>query len=419
MKRPHSGGNARPAKRRAGKRAEVDMEEIIRKKTHAQLKLLHKAVKKAKQFEVQKAVRRLKQAKDVAQNEKEISKLEALLSSIKAANIEALADKAATSVGLIAGGQDDEAAAPNAGESDTIQVAERRILSARCVVDQLNANIAAIETLRSKAAKQQKSIPEQETEPEPLPSTKDEEEPLDSEKEAPESEEESEKEPDEEALNALAKLAAGKNAKGAAPDATAGEDSDEDSGIIEDLSEGSISLSLSLGEEISGSDSESPTAPAARGVPPRHEKPGKGAKKPKKPKNRLGQRARRQLAEQAHGRHAVHLHEPEKRKREDWKEGSERNAKQAKGGEAEILHPSWAARRQQKEKLSISAVPAAGKKIIFDDGSGVATAAAQQRKSIVPDKEGPLHPSWVLKKKQAEAQRHIQPAQGKKIVFDD
>lgn len=381
------------------------------------------AVKKAKQFEVQKAVRRLKQAKDTAQNEKEISKLEAVLTSIKTANIEALSDKAAASVGLSARGHD-EPADPKNGEIDTVQIAERRILSARCVVDQLNANVAAIDALRSKAAKQQQpNTVDAGTTTELLPSANSEEEVLDS--EAPKSEEESEKEPDEEALNALAKLMSRKNAKGASDDSATGEDSDEDSGVIEDLSEGSISTSL--GEEGNGSDSDADVVPAAapaaaRAMPSRHDKAAKVVKKPKKPKNRLGQRARRQLAEQAHGRHAVHLHEPEKRKREDGR-GEERKVKHAiSGDDAEVLHPSWAARRQEKQKLSISAVPAAGKKIVFDDGSGMAAAAAPaavQHRKYESEKEGPLHPSWVFKKKQAEAQRHIQPAQGKKIVFDD
>ena len=102
-------------------------------------------MKKAKQFEVQKAVRRLKQAKESSQDEKEISKLESLLSSIKAANIEALSDRAATSVGLSEGEVISET---RSGSADPLQIAERRILSARCVVDQLTENVAAIDARR-------------------------------------------------------------------------------------------------------------------------------------------------------------------------------------------------------------------------------------------------------------------------------
>ena len=44
----------------------------------------------------------------------------------------------------------------------------------------------------------------------------------------------------------------------------------------------------------------------------------------------------------------------------------------------------------------------------------------QNKSSKVEKKEeGGLHISWELKKQQKEAQKHIQPAQGKKIVFDD
>ena len=456
-------------------------DEVMQKKTFAQLKLLRKvrsdfeyamrvfllhennrglsvmqAVKKAKQFEIQKVVRRLKQAKESAQDASAITKLEASLASLRAADIERLANIAAASVDLVTA-----PAAAGGGEKGDVaqQLLDKRILNAKCVVDQLEAMVVALKSVREKAERYQPktaaaeraaAVPsspaggDTDDDADELPTgrvTEDEEYESEEEEEEEEEEDGDEKEPDEEAVKALAKLVAAANrntrTKGSVRDGS--ESSEEDSGVIGDYSDededdegdhddvevnsgnDGDELMVDDYDSMTGSDSDGSPKPGKIGAQEEEEqqqqqkKEQKTAKKvPKKPKNRLGQRARRMLAEQTHGNRAVHLNEKQERK--EKKVEKRRGGKEERRGggeEEEVLHPSWAARRKEKERLSISAVNPIGRKTVFDDG---ATVKSPPPSSGAVEK---LHPSWQLKKQQAEAQRLMQPSQGKKTVFED
>lgn len=191
-------------------------------------------------------------------------------------------------------------------------------------------------------------------------------------------------------------------------------------------------------------------------------------KKVQKPKNRLGQRARRLLAAQQYGQNARHLQlEREQQVEQQGAAALQPQQKQQQGsgagGSAEALHPSWAAKQAQKQKLAISifAGPSAAKKVVFDDdgeakrtgsssggqpanasrhppaaggsssglgasrkphasGDGSRGTAAGKPAARPRRAEQPLHPSWEAKKRLQEQQkRMILPAQGKKIVFGE
>lgn len=102
---------------------------------------------------------------------------------------------------------------------------------------------------------------------------------------------------------------------------------------------------------------------------------------------RMGQRARRQLAEKQFGGGAKHLalpppeaaHGPPPSAAHPGlaaaKHGRGSAPGKAQGAEAaEVLHPSWAAKRQQQGSLS---VPAAGEKVVFgDDGAPASVTSA-------------------------------------------
>ncbi|GAB4822714.1 hypothetical protein N2152v2_009760 [Parachlorella kessleri] len=226
----------------------------------------------------------------------------------------------------------------------------------------------------------------------------------------------------------------------------------------------------------------------------------KAAALAKKSKNRLGQRARRLLAARMYGGSARHFLQQQEqqgaagggavqgtdrpsKKRPLWSAPAvQQPAQQAERvqqrGEAKAaghgeqadaaLHPSWAAKRQQKLQISISAAPAA-KKIMFDEDGPAGAAAAptsakpnmqpsgasavraapardkqqrqpagkqqqqQHREQQAPQQgrhkgstsrgsveaAGPLHPSWEARKQQAAQQKKLPQPTGKKITFDD
>ncbi|BFZ60180.1 hypothetical protein YB2330_001203 [Saitoella coloradoensis] len=99
-------------------------------------------------------------------------------------------------------------------------------------------------------------------------------------------------------------------------------------------------------------------------------------------KNRMGQRARRALAEKKFGRHAAHVKKEQEERQKEKEEFEERRKKrefrdaikakelaekEAKRRELEAkpVHPSWAAKQALKEKEK-TIVPFQGKKITFD-----------------------------------------------------
>lgn len=191
---------------------------------------------------------------------------------------------------------------------------------------------------------------------------------------------------------------------------------------------------------------QEPTATKKQG----HGKRDKGSKVvPLKPAKRMGQRARRLLAERKYGMAARHLQasrcpsDGEAADPTTTTRGGVSGSKQHHGADDSSgdIHPSWAARRQQKVK-AISLGPPRGKKVVFDDDEGVTahevpvgsreenpgrSPALQKSKSrgITGGLHAginraaafsDLHPSWAAKKKLAMV---IAEPQGKKIMFED
>ncbi len=421
-------------------------------------------MKKSKQFEIQKLVRRLKKAstetssKDAAN----ISKLESVLTSLRAADIDRLANLAAASVGY---NPDGTAVEVDAAAVDDVELLDRKILSANCVTDQLGVMIKALKAIKTKAerqnGKQKESAPAAEEAEKINTRRKAVGSGSDDVDEENASEEESEIEPDEDALQAIEKLLALKQKSGQRGGAGDGGDrgnsdegsSDDDSGVIENVSEQEEDM---LVDTEFNSNTEDEEDQLNKGDYKNNKNGGGGSgevkkkvkAKPKKSKNRLGQRARRQLA----GYQPPQMHGGV-RKREDACDGGGRererredsNRKKEEVDEGP-LHPSWAARRQEKQKLSIvnTAAPSSNKKIVFNEDGGKKIiappskpsapsnprhqlrstgppASKYQNKGNQEESEGPLHPSWELKKKLAKAQKQLlkNPSQGTKIVFDD
>lgn len=222
----------------------------------------------------------------------------------------------------------------------------------------------------------------------------------------------------------------------------------------------------------------------------------------KKKKNRVGQRARQAMAEAQFGRNAKHLAKPATAPRQPGRAQLQPSVKPpskaapagapagdqvpqetvaAEGVAAEVLHPSWEAKRRQKA-LPLAA-PGVGKKITFDDdepapqhsggvsaanqdgkpvlvsgthvggklegnngvagrsGSGFAFSGSKRAsdgaglksRQIAPGRKAgdtgkalaggtpaaSLHPSWEAKKLLAKKTAHIPPPAGTKIVFED
>ena len=102
----------------------------------------------------------------------------------------------------------------------------------------------------------------------------------------------------------------------------------------------------------------------------------------------------------------------------------------------ETLHPSWAAKQQQKQVL-LTAAPAGSKIVFNDNGQSEAPklpfAAAQSAPIVrrpqsssqlmpLKDESQSLHPSWVAKRAAAAAAQQaksLAPQKAQKIVFDD
>jgi hypothetical protein len=388
---------------------------IISKKRHHHAKLIHKAIKKAKQFEIRKIVRRLKQANN-SKGDDPVAKLETQLGAARAADVEDLAQYALKRV------EDALQCTPsehskNPHEESMQVLVNRRILTAKCVEDEIQNTVQTLQNLREKAEKSQKLV-NSSLQPNVAASQG-----------TSAGSDDQNSEPDDEAKEALAKLLRHKGADAPENNGSSGLTSgtssasslDEDDLLVDagqylngnldgvewhndnDASQGREEFSRQASGDLKQKDDS-----REKGTDMNETSKLKRQKtaKPQKSKNRLGQRARRRLAEQEHGMKAAHLPASvqEKRPRNQVKNPSE-----------EILHPSWAARRQQKanQSLPISAPAAATKKV------AVGNVGIEKGFSSSGPQFGKLHPSWELKRKQAEAQRHLQPPQGKKIVFGD
>lgn len=388
---------------------------------------LSQAIKKAKQFEIRKVVRRLKQAKE--NSDAAETKLEAYLVATRSADVDALVKEAAkplyallpSSAAGVAGGGEGTARGTEGSVEATLQ---RHILGAKCVTDELKATTTYIEELQKKAAKQAPKAELADAERERGPSSG----------EGTASPEGSDSEPDEIAQGALAKLLQQRSQKNSA---SSGPSSDADSGLIDEGHAMSSDNDAGDGDSSGGEENSSQDERYGLGSngnvkqrPSVETKGGqqqkeklKKVKKPPKPKNRLGQRARRKLALQTFGEGAAHL---AKESRVDKELKTKRPSESAGKDGEEALHPSWAARRQQVPKLSIPPFQKqlAKKTTVGDSGtakvkrsgggsSGNAAAEAAHASTAA------IHPSWELKKKLAAQQRLLQPSEGTKVVFDD
>jgi len=139
-------------------------------------------------------------------------------------------------------------------------------------------------------------------------------------------------------------------------------------------------------------------------------------KRPKK-KNRMGQRERQKLWEKNYGKNANHLKKAREMKLKEKKKDKDSKL-------PENLHPSWEAKRLMKEKSKI--VEFSGKKITFDDDddnniSNSTPSSSNKLNDSKVKKAKELHPSWEAKKlKQLKEQAITNSGiKGTKIVFDD
>jgi len=138
-------------------------------------------------------------------------------------------------------------------------------------------------------------------------------------------------------------------------------------------------------------------------------------KRPKK-KNRMGQRERQKLWEKNYGKNANHLKKARELKLKE--------KKKEKRNKLENLHPSWEAKRLMKEKSKI--VEFTGKKITFgdeeiNDNNLTNNIPSVEFKNSKVNKIKELHPSWEAKKlKELKEQAILHSGvKGTKIVFDD
>ena len=107
--------------------------------------------------------------------------------------------------------------------------------------------------------------------------------------------------------------------------------------------------------------------------------------------------------------------------------GSDRGRGGYENSTEEKIHPSWAAKRNQQQKIAISTAigTVSNKKIKFDDfGSNNVESSQKQSKSAETRHESSfsepaeknMHPSWAAKKSSKQGIQHFQ---GKKVVFGD
>ncbi|KAJ1962946.1 hypothetical protein GGI12_002338 [Dipsacomyces acuminosporus] len=142
------------------------------------------------------------------------------------------------------------------------------------------------------------------------------------------------------------------------------------------------------------------------------------------PKNRPGQRARRAMYEKKYGKEANHikiLTKDKKPKREaaerPYSSGKRSSSNKSSSGSAEPVHPSWEAKRRERQMLA--SAPKSQKVVFGDDGNAIASAeapaAATGKKNTQP---AHLHPSWEAKRRQKEALEQAKQVKGTKILFD-
>ncbi|KAJ6439697.1 cellular morphogenesis protein (Bud22) [Purpureocillium lavendulum] len=124
-----------------------------------------------------------------------------------------------------------------------------------------------------------------------------------------------------------------------------------------------------------------------------------------KPKKRRGQRARQAIWEQKYGSGAKHLLSQPKRGGRDSGWDMKRGAVE---GDDQGRKTPW--------KKGIHN-PLARRSGVVSSGAGSGSASTHEPKPAKRDDEGPLHPSWVAKKKAQESLKSM-AFSGQKVVFD-
>lgn len=333
-------------------------ETEIRKKKHHCGKIIRKAVKKSKQFEIRKILRRLKGIKETNATEavETVSNLERQLDIARQADVEKMSEYMICSIeGEISDGNTVD---PSTVGIDVKNVVYRRILSAKCVLLEKDSMLKAIKMLEEKKTRVA-ALKVSETQ-----------------------------DPTNDSL--LTDVVETTGTDNCAINQQQNSDSEIGQSSDGNVDQGHGTYSLPTEKMTNGSPNSENKSQGNSG------KERRQGKLMKKQKNRLGQRARRRLAEQQYGWKASHLREETK------------SPKLNKSNKIiEAAHPSWEARKSAKENTPIRIDPnkvSISKRTSFDN------------KMNTDSMEG-MHPSWVQKKIKAESQRIVE-SQGKKIVFD-
>lgn len=452
------------------------------KKAFHHMKLVKKELKKARDFEVRKLLRRLKQlegntAAAAVGSECPAAaavKLQAQLAAARGADLDRLtaaaapflvqqqrggqAAAAAAAAGVEAAAEVEAAEAAGAASAQAeLQPVERRICAARCVATCVAAARAALEALEQKAARAAQRQEEAQVQAQVAGQLREER--AAKKRKASRAaegggavsagggsgEEDGEQEPrqlDATASDALQKLLVARPGQGAVAAVGGAEsDSEADSGLFRSGSEDAALLADSddVEDEVQAEQQRQQLAGSARKGGQQQKAQQK--QQPKKKGNRLGQRARRRLAEQqtwaaarvqrnGHGRPlpgsagAAPPPKPAQQLKQQQRERPEKQHKAnsaAGGDDVAGLHPSWAAHK--KQRLSISSAAPTGHKVVFDDDGRPAdgirpVAATAGGKPSSSDKTG-ASLHPSWAAKQRQQQALILPPQGRKIVFDE
>lgn len=385
-----------------GKPSSEDRTATRHKKCYHHLKLLQKALKKAKQFELSKLKRRAK----AAEGTPETNKLAVQLATLVELDLDAAARQVAIRHGIasdaiVVTSSPTVATGSAAGDPDATacssaaDVLLARLLSAKAVRDIVTAAQKALSALDAAAAaadvrqkelqardekrqqqrQQRKShVPEGNTIREP---------PIDSDATSGSAERPSDS-PRKRAMDDFGN-----------PDdesSTSGSDDGSTEGIGSELKRRRLLL-LDSHQTQTASNGDVSRDPKAT---PSNVKP----RPAKKPKNRLGQRARRLHAEREFGSNAKHL--PVRQAAVPLKSHGHPSS-EGPGGAATTeaaVHPSWAAKAQAKLQ---SAAKATGTKMLFDDDGEVAAV-----EPLLPSRsaaQAPLSKSCLRESRPSSAAR--------------
>ncbi|KAK3249593.1 hypothetical protein CYMTET_40983 [Cymbomonas tetramitiformis] len=314
----------------------VAKEEIKQRKIHNGLKLVHRALKKAKQFAVRKICRRLQTAKEAKTSDAALlTKLQLQHEAVKNTDLQNMTE-------VVANEFRDASAVASENHQSAAKLSDEAVINAQCVkllvgakcvrdvVDQIKAKVKEIDAPAPEPKKGKKTQRQRQRE-------------------------------------RKAQLERGEME---AEQGDGDGDGDEDSDL--DL-DGYASMG-SLSDDDEPPPTKSKGARADKKEKKQQEKIGKVDDILRPQKNRVGQRARRKLAEKLHGQYARHLAEEVY-----GKDGTFTGAAKSAGAAAEEdeapQHPSWAAKRRQKELIA-AAGGGGGRKMVFGEDGGSVEASA-------------------------------------------